>query len=240
MKKLFLMAITTVMSIMLIASVDNTKEKSRHELMLKNTGGIIIKEGQGKVVVVNSQKKFSSSEITECFSIFKEKLKVNIDVRSGKWSFGDMIPKDANIAIFIVDDSTLPMSLIAPEAKWGVINVNHLSKATSFKKEIFRVAIATIGAGVSQYKVSPMQPIFTEEDFDSIINCSLTVDAMIAMKTNLEKAGVTKHRITSYKKACYEGWAPAPTNKYQKAIWEKVHAAPKNPMKIEFDPKKGR
>ena len=102
MKKLFLMAITTVMSIMLIASVDNTKEKSRHELMLKNTGGIIFKEGQGKVVVVNSQKKFSSSEITECFSIFKEKLKVNIDVRSGKWSFGDMIPKDANIAIFIV------------------------------------------------------------------------------------------------------------------------------------------
>ena len=48
-----------------------------------------------------------------------------------------------------------------------------------------------------------------------------------------------KVRIT-YKKACEEGWAPAPTNEFQKAIWEKVHAAPKNPMKIKFDPKKGR
>ena len=34
--------------------------------------------------------------------------------------------------------------------------------------------------------------------------------------------------------------APAPTNEFQKAVWDKVHAIPQNPMKIEFDPKKGR
>ena len=44
----------------------------------------------------------------------------------------------------------------------------------------------------------------------------------------------------TYKEACEEGWAPAPTNEIQKAIWDKVRATPKNPMKIEFDPKKGR
>jgi len=37
-----------------------------------------------------------------------------------------------------------------------------------------------------------------------------------------------------------EGWAPAPTNEYQKIVWDKVHAIPQKPMKIEFDPKKGR
>ena len=44
----------------------------------------------------------------------------------------------------------------------------------------------------------------------------------------------------TYKKACQEGWAPAPTNDVQKAIWEKVHAIPDKPITIEFDPKKDK
>ena len=56
----------------------------------------------------------------------------------------------------------------------------------------------------------------------------------------MEKCGVTPLRIATYRQACREGWAPAPTNDVQKAIWDKVHAIPKSPMKIEFDPKKGR
>ena len=44
----------------------------------------------------------------------------------------------------------------------------------------------------------------------------------------------------THKKACQEGWAPAPTNDVQKAIWEKVHAIPDKPMTIEFDPKKDK
>ena len=56
----------------------------------------------------------------------------------------------------------------------------------------------------------------------------------------LKNLGVTPAYQRTYKQACIEGWAPNPTNEYQKAIWDRVHAAPKNPMKIEFDPKKGR
>ena len=47
------------------------------------------------------------------------------------------------------------------------------------------------------------------------------------------------YKVT-YKDACEAGWASKPTNIWQKAIWDKVHTTPKNPMKIEFDPKKGR
>ena len=31
-------------------------------------------------------------------------------------------------------------------------------------------------------------------------------------------------RYVTYRQACIEGWAPAPTNDVQKAIWEKVHS----------------
>ena len=41
-----------------------------------------------------------------------------------------------------------------------------------------------------------------------------------------------------YRKACEEGWAPAPTNDVQKAIWDKVHAMPTEPIKIKPETKK--
>ena len=65
-------------------------------------------------------------------------------------------------------------------------------------------------------------------------------DMIDSIRINMKARGMTPTRIASYKKACQEGWAPAPTNDVQKAIWEKVHAVPATPMKIEFDPKKGR
>ena len=40
----------------------------------------------------------------------------------------------------------------------------------------------------------------------------------------LPQMGIPQIRRVSYKNACEEGWAPAPTNEFQKAIWEKVKA----------------
>jgi hypothetical protein len=65
-------------------------------------------------------------------------------------------------------------------------------------------------------------------------------DTAYACVARLIKVGVTPIRLVTYAKACKEGWAPQPTNDVQKAIWDKVHAMPATPMKIEFDPKKGR
>jgi len=42
------------------------------------------------------------------------------------------------------------------------------------------------------------------------------------------------------REACQEGWAPAPTNDIQKAIWNEVRQLPAKPIKIEFDPAKGK
>ena len=47
-------------------------------------------------------------------------------------------------------------------------------------------------------------------------------------------------RPTTYAAACRMGWAPPPTNDIQRVIWDKVHAVPAKPMKIEFDPKTGK
>ena len=56
--------------------------------------------------------------------------------------------------------------------------------------------------------------------------------------------GIIPCRRLIYEDACREGWAPAPTNDYQKAIWESVKAEqskdPEKAIKIKYDPKKGK
>ena len=213
-------------------------EKER--LRLDTTGGMITKKGEGKAVIVNCQRKFTDSLLTSTMDAFRDLLKVEIQVREGSWEFGDEVPSDANVAVYVVDDPKLPLSLVAAEARWGVVNVAQIADEGNLKKEVTRVAIMTFGGGVSQYKVSPMQPVSSAKDLDAITGCTLTVDVTMSMRANLDKLGLTQTRYTTYRKACMEGWAPAPTNEYQQAIWDSVHAIPANPIKIEFDPKKGR
>ena len=54
----------------------------------------------------------------------------------------------------------------------------------------------------------------------------------------MKPLGVLPAQRATYLKACEEGWAPAPTNDVQKAIWEKVHAMPTEPLKIKPETKK--
>ena len=49
---------------------------------------------------------------------------------------------------------------------------------------------------------------------------------------------VRKIEVVSYQDACEMGVAPAPTNDVQKAIWDKVHAMPTEPIKIKPEEKK--
>lgn len=210
------------------------------EKRLQRTGGSIMKPGEGKVVIVNAQGKYASDDIERGLGMFREFLNVAMEVRSGKWSFGDKRPSDANVAVYVVDSAELPMSLVAMEEHWGVVNVSRLEGGRQFENEFARVVIATLGAGVSQYKVSPMRPISKPSDLDEIIKPTITMDSGMSMNLNLAKIGVTKTKMTTYLKACEEGWAPQPTNEYQKAIWEKVHQIPDKPMTIEFDPKKDK
>ena len=73
------------------------------EKRLQKTGGIVLKEGEGRIVVVNAQGKFSAGDIERALAPFRDFLKVRIDVRDGKWSFGDGRPNDADVALFVVE-----------------------------------------------------------------------------------------------------------------------------------------
>ena len=214
---------------------------ARAEAILRKTGGFVSKKSDGKIYFVNCQSRISDEEITKRVDRIRFVLKYPCEITKGTWKIGDSKPKDAKIAIYLVDDKTLPMSLVAVEAGWGVVNTATLSeKNNRFSKQLTRVFCLTAGAADSPVKTSPMQTVLKSEDLDKLLTDGFTFDMASSINENLQALGMASERKVPYVKACKEGWAPAPTNEYQKAIWDKVHSTPKNPMKIEFDPKKGR
>ena len=215
----------------------------------KRTGGHIVKPGtqQGEIVYADCQTRIPKAWIEESVAYFAKETRFKISLKGGT-SFDLNNPKiEGNATLFIIDDASLPTILVAPENRWAFVNVAPIAKEerpaffeARVKKELSRGFAHLCGAANSQYPRALTRGIVNHADLDKNPDLSLPVDVIQRFKGYMETLDVRPAMMTTYKKACQEGWAPAPTNEFQKAIWDKVHAVPATPMKIEFDPKKGR
>ena len=130
--------------------------------------------------------------------------------------------------------------------KWSAKTVDNLkteaAKAKFYearcRKEIMRGFVCAAGGVGSSFPGNIMN-VAKVEDLD-LCEEFVPFDKVGVVKQHLKDCGVIPRRFATYRTACREGWAPAPTNEVQRAIWDKVRAMPKKPMKIEFDPKNGR
>lgn len=209
-----------------------------------HTGGQIVKPGsqQGEIVYLNCQKKADIAWLRFSADYFREKTKFNITVKDGG-TFDIKNPKvDGNATLFVIDDPALPPVLVAPENAWAMVNVAGLTKGNGekpqffearVKKELTRGFAFLCGASNSQYPCCLVGGLKDAEELDTFADQRLQVDVMARFPTYMKTYGVTPAFVTIYRKAVEQGWAPQPTNEYQKAIWDKVHALPTKPIKIE-------
>jgi hypothetical protein len=225
------------------------EKAARREKMMKATGGILDIAPKGKVVVINAQEKVPAAAVQAKVESLAKELRMNVEVANGKdWKMYT-VPAGAVGAVVIADAADLPMSVVAAEKTWGLMNVAPIVVAGDeertvkrFNREFVRVACFTFGQSHSQYRGAPLSTVKGVEDLDGITNENLTFESVTMVMRTLMNLGMTQSRKTSYKKACQEGWAPAPTNTYQKAIWERIKAeqseAPTKGIKIKFDKNK--
>lgn len=225
----------------------------KEALKYRKTGGYVIKKGTfcGKIVLLDTQNKVDFSNIQQLASQLANVTECNIIAAQGseKDPVAGLNAYGAN-AIVVIVDNTSPTMLVAPEERWATVNVANLvgdlpsEKAKSkflpsrCRKEVLRAFSLLCGGGSSQFPGNSMNCANVRE-LDFAVE-SIPVDMISNYQQYLKKIGVTQKEYITYRRACKEGWAPAPTNDVQKTIWDKVHAAPKAPMKIEFDAKKGR
>ena len=223
--------------------------------MYARTGGMIRRADAlpGEIVFLNAQKTVATEELKKAVENYGRAIRATAKiVERGEVKMAEALktqPKDgAAIAVLLVDDAEYDVPMFAaPEKGWAVVNVAGLKKdaksdafvAARTSKEIIRAALYVCGGANSQYEGSLMRAVKEPKELDDLMNSNAPMDVVGRTMTYLPKFGVSPNPYTTYYMAVQQGWAPPPTNDVQKAIWEKVHAEPSNPIKIKYDPKKG-
>ena len=236
-------------------SLTPEERKALHDrLGMERFGGYVTARGtpSGSIVVVNGQKRVSADNFDYTSYAAGKWLKGLVKVVGGEAATVATAAElrkrhNADFAVFIVDDKDLPPSLIAVEAQWAILNIGALAAGGAndelvrirAKNEFSRVMTILCGGFCSQYPAPLMNFVVGISDLDRCL-ADPPGDMTARMKGYLDRHGIKPEQKVFYRKACQEGWAPAPTNGYQRAIWNQVHAIPDKPITIEYDPKKDK
>lgn len=228
-------------------------------LMDRRSGGLVAPKTNGKTFLLIDAREAKDGFLES----FTEKMKKQFHL--GVTAVTRESPKNADLfevanacktmmspaVIMIVDIDKKPVLSVYPENAVGIVNVAPFKVPDSTRymerltKEVWRCIALSLGgfsmtAPNGKVVNSILSPVYSTKNLDELKISFLTPHQTAAIYEAMSQIGIQASRPVVYSLACRQGWAPAPTNAIQKAIWDKVHAAPKNPMKIEFDPKKGR
>lgn len=266
--KIIISALIAICTSFAIAGVSNSfrkayKDMSPEEkvnarrLFIERTGGMIVVGSKGVFKFLLGDTRIDEKDFEHVIKNMKKYLKINVAIErinDATFSMRDaskIVSKTgATAAVFIVSDNNLPISLTAPEAKWGIVNVytlssdhpSKLSLARRVTTAAYRTAAIVLGASASQYPGTIMDPLYTANEIESHWDYKLLPDSMAAIAFTLPKLGIKQGVEMSYRRACLKGIAPHPVNDIQKAIWERVKAekerGPTNPIEIPMPKKK--
>lgn len=252
MKKLLFVAVATTM-FAVTALGETATDATLHESFAAKAGGLVGKpnSSKGKIVFVNTQSEIGEANISGAISSLGEiiaKYAVSSEKDTPDKPMVLKAKHKADIAVIIVAEDEAPALLAAPEENWAVVNVRALKRNlksdaavekffdSRCRKEIMRGFVCAAGGMGSSFPGNIMN-VAKVEDLD-LCDEFVPFDKVGLIKQHLKNNGVMPVRYATYRIACREGWAPAPTNDTQKAIWDKVHEMPSEPIKIKPEEKK--
>lgn len=229
-------------------------QKQNLDRMLKASGGLITKSGTmtGAVSVLDCQDVASFEAIKDQADTLAKLMRINIITERRKIDIIDSnsfkCPAGSQACVFVINNTNSQHRIVHyPDDNTCIVNVAGLNRQNDSQKkvlnartakEVARALCFACGAGSSKHTESLMGSQKTVEDLDFMVEARYPMDVLSRMRTYLNSIGVTPEIKVPYIRACREGWAPAPTNEYQRAIWDKVHAMPTAPIKILPETKK--
>ena len=145
-------------------------------------------------------------------------------------------------AIWIVDDPLLPLTLGACEDGWGFVNVRAAMADKPSKpvleSRVHKLILRLFG-DIHNARKTVMVPHCVMatavglKGLDALECAEYSPEPVGKIQEYMMEAGYKQCHVGTYADACAEGWAPAPTNKAQKAIWDKVHQLPSRPIPLK-------
>ena len=206
-------------------------------------GGFLSKpgSGEGRIVFVDCQDRFRHDALQDIARQLGQLSRLGIAAVRGEKGLDPASARKAHgaeIALTMADRPGEPLLLLAPEDGWGMVNVARIPAGDCFAAGCSKALLRAFGllccGGISMQQGNIMSEAKLENT--SGLQNVLPQDVTIRQLKYLADMGVKPQIRATYKKACEEGWAPAPTNDVQKAIWEKVKSdkerGPTNPITI--------
>lgn len=216
----------------------------QRKLMLQRTGGLLNKPVHGPFILFLDLRKNTKDDVLTTFAddaqkVLRFPIKIEKEATTEVFQVLKMKLENSSNAsvVAIIDESSFANLLIAPENRWAVVNVAPLKTknvtnvvlSERIRKEIWRAFGLMMGAGNSAYPQCPLKSVLKPEDLDAIKGRFLSPGPLNNMIAHGKLLGLQQLRLTTYKRACEEGWAPAPTNNYQKAIWNEIKTGKHTP-----------
>lgn len=203
-------------------------------------------DDHGTFLFVNTQSVVPEASFAKVVKRLSDDFNIDIKLVSGEEPDIKAIPTKlaelkARGAIWIVNDPMLPIVLAACENDWAFLNVAQVMADSPAQDKIDKRVIRLVNrlfAYIHGAYDSTMMPqcVLKEahgmEGIDGLICKDYSPEAFSKVSGYLAGAGYKQAKRGTYYDACEEGWAPAPTNDVQKAIWDKVHQMPTKPIKI--------
>lgn len=192
--------------------------------------------------IVNMQQRVPASVLADIQNIWHHNVWLHSDVVRGTRAEA-MADGQCGLAICLTDKPGEELLLVSPEGGWAEVNVAALAKdnpspevlAKRTKRELWRALAYGMGVG-NETIPSILTHVASLQDLDKIEYDEPTPDAYNQIIYWAAKRKMARVRRTTYRQACREGWAPAPTNDVQKAVWEQIKAdkerGPTNPITI--------
>ena len=239
MKKLMLMVSVAMLVVSAFAQADDGVARKRKRGGLP-TGGFLTVAPTGAVVRVSYA--CCADRATDFAQMVEKKFAFPVLLGVEKPTTDRKIAAD----IILTDKKGAPVLLVAPEEAWAQVNVRPILDSTPSKiladkmieKELWRALGYALGCANSSVQPCVMSDVDSVGAIDKAVPF-YSPEAQSKIELTAKARGVQLIRYTSYRSACKEGWAPAPTNEVQQVIWEEYHSKPTEPIKIKFDPAKG-
>lgn len=205
----------------------------------KMTGGLVDPPANAKVLLILDARQEDVPELKRLTEATEELAEVAVDTQKitlddkacpQKVAFDAKTGK-AGAVILIYERDGAPVLSAFPEDGVVLLNVLPLVADNPNRKwrirrsvtEYWRsIAFALGGYGMPTQLCNSMQPIFSLKDYETLRGAGLQPVQFSQIQSSKWKLGITGRNPVPYSTACREGWAPAPTNDVQRAIYEKT------------------
>ncbi len=239
------------------ASTSRTNRLTRAELerrpqVLRKTGGFLDVPAQGTAILAVDLRKNPGGAVPQFAEVFGRLSKTNVKVvresaKAGQTTFDFVCARaeaEKPVYTLVIDEDASREGLtVLPESRIVLINAakykggaDPLQPEIRLVKQLWRGLGFVSGIGYAPFKNDVFQPVFTLAELDALEYQVMQPMNFQKMYQTFSKFGVKRARHIPYRLAVHEGWAAAPTNEYQKAVWEDVKAqkerGPSKPITI--------